>query len=192
MKRVAGDLIDASGGAGETRSASRRDASDRDGERVGRVLATGPGAPCGWCRRPIPAGKRKDSKHCHKRCRQAHWKFASQRGAVPPAAETALSLAYADPPYPGKAYLYRGHPDYAGEVDHRKLLVDPAGVSDALEYVARPRLSDPDRVIGAKPAAFCYWLFRLLGARRGDELHDLFPGSGGVSRAWAHFVSPGT
>ncbi|MCA8921994.1 MAG: hypothetical protein KDD82_09310 [Planctomycetes bacterium] len=177
---------------------------------------------------------------------------------MPPAAETALSLAYADPPYPGKAYLYRGHPDYAGEVDHRKLLVDlssydgwalstssdgllsvvaplvaelgiegvrvaswhrgtrrspgariacqgweavvyrggrrvdPAGVSDALEYVARPRLSDPDRVIGAKPAAFCYWLFRLLGARRGDELHDLFPGSGGVSRAWAHFVSPGT
>jgi hypothetical protein len=31
-------------------------------------------------------------------------------------------LAYADPPYPGKAWMYRDHPDYAGEVDHDKLL----------------------------------------------------------------------
>jgi len=28
----------------------------------------------------------------------------------------------ADPPYPGCAELYRGHPDYAGEVDHKALL----------------------------------------------------------------------
>jgi hypothetical protein len=27
-------------------------------------------------------------------------------------------LAYADPPYLGKAWLYRDHPDYGGEVDH--------------------------------------------------------------------------
>jgi hypothetical protein len=26
----------------------------------------------------------------------------------------ARRLAYADPPYPGKAHYYRGHPDYAG------------------------------------------------------------------------------
>ncbi|RBY82672.1 hypothetical protein [Blastococcus sp. TF02A-26] len=31
-------------------------------------------------------------------------------------------LAYADPPYPGNAGLYVGHPDYAGEVDHAQLL----------------------------------------------------------------------
>lgn len=37
---------------------------------------------------------------------------------------------------------------------------------------------------GAKPAAFCYWLFELLGAKAGDEFHDLFPGSGAVTRAW--------
>ena len=29
-----------------------------------------------------------------------------------------LRLAYADPPYPGNAWLYRDHPDYGGEVDH--------------------------------------------------------------------------
>lgn len=29
-----------------------------------------------------------------------------------------MLLAYADPPYPGRAHLYKDHPDYAGEVDH--------------------------------------------------------------------------
>lgn len=33
-----------------------------------------------------------------------------------------MRFAYADPPYPGQAHLYRTHRDYAGEVDHRKLL----------------------------------------------------------------------
>ena len=38
---------------------------------------------------------------------------------------------------------------------------------------------------GAKPDAFCYWLFEVLNLQPGDELADLFPGSGAVSRAWA-------
>ncbi len=42
-------------------------------------------------------------------------------------------------------------------------------------------------MIGAKPAAFCRWVFDLLGARPGDHLDDLFPGSGGVTRAWKGF-----
>lgn len=33
-----------------------------------------------------------------------------------------MRLAYADPPYIGCAHLYRGHPDYAGEVDHAALI----------------------------------------------------------------------
>ena len=37
---------------------------------------------------------------------------------------------------------------------------------------------------GAKPDAFCFWLFDLLGMEPGDEFHDLFLGSGAVSRAW--------
>lgn len=32
-----------------------------------------------------------------------------------------MRIAYADPPYPGCAHLYRDHPDYAGEVDHAAL-----------------------------------------------------------------------
>jgi hypothetical protein len=33
-----------------------------------------------------------------------------------------MRIAYADPPYPGCAHLYRDHPDYAGEVDHEALI----------------------------------------------------------------------
>jgi hypothetical protein len=58
---------------------------------------------------------------------------------------------------------------------------------DALVHFSRPRLSDPERVIGAKPAEFCYWMFDLLGLLPGDDLVDLFPGSGGVARAWSLF-----
>jgi hypothetical protein len=38
---------------------------------------------------------------------------------------------------------------------------------------------------GRKPLAFCAWLFDCLGMLPGDELVDLFPGTGVVGRAWA-------
>ena len=37
---------------------------------------------------------------------------------------------------------------------------------------------------GVKPRLVCRWIFDLLGAERGDELDDLFPGSGAVGFAW--------
>jgi hypothetical protein len=61
--------------------------------------------------------------------------------------------------------------------------------TDSLVYGSRPRLTDPARVTGAKPARFCKWLFELLGAADGDELVDLFPGSGGVERAWRIYAA---
>jgi hypothetical protein len=42
-------------------------------------------------------------------------------------------------------------------------------------------------LVGVKPYAFCVWLFDLLGMRDGDDLVDLFPGSGAVSAAWARY-----
>ena len=56
--------------------------------------------------------------------------------------------------------------------------------ADSLVCTPAPYRSDPARVIGAKPAAFSSWLFALLGAQAGDDLADLFPGSGAVTRAW--------
>jgi hypothetical protein len=37
---------------------------------------------------------------------------------------------------------------------------------------------------GAKPEAVCHWAFEMVGARPDDELVDLFPGTGAVSRSW--------
>lgn len=37
---------------------------------------------------------------------------------------------------------------------------------------------------GAKPDAFCFWVFDQLGAEPTDQLDDLFAGSGAVARAW--------
>lgn len=38
---------------------------------------------------------------------------------------------------------------------------------------------------GAKPAAVIYWLIEVWNARHGDEIDDLFPGSGAVTAALA-------
>lgn len=158
-----------------------------------------------------------------------------------------MKLGYADPPYPGLAHLYKDHPDYAGEVDHRELierlelefdgwvlhtssvaipilapLVPPRarwgawvksfaafkkGVRPA--YAWEPIIFKPMRTMaenytgafvqrdwieapmtmrrgftGAKPEDVCHWAFEVVGADPTDELADLYPGSGAVSRAW--------
>lgn len=36
---------------------------------------------------------------------------------------------------------------------------------------------------GAKPRAFCLWVLDLLGYQPGDEIHDLFPGTGSMGEA---------
>ena len=223
---------------------------------MSRRVAIAPRRLCAWCDAVIRPSARRDALCCSVRCRQARHRF----GAGAPRAATlegpARRFAYADPPYPGLAKrYYRHHRDYAGEVDHAKLVArlvrefpdgwalstsarslrdvlslcpsevriaawvrgerpvksysplqswDPviycggrpmlpsdvdARRVDSLVHVARPRLTDPNRVIGAKPAEFCWWLFKLLGALPGDELVDVFPGSGGIARAWAVYES---
>lgn len=38
---------------------------------------------------------------------------------------------------------------------------------------------------GAKPEAVCHWAFEMVGARPDDQLVDLYPGTGAVTRAWS-------
>jgi hypothetical protein len=210
---------------------------------------------------------------CSKRCRQARHRLtaAVRDGSAAAVRDTSASgprdvsrvdralhtrrLAYADPPYPGKAFYYRDHPDFAGEVDHRKLLerladydgwalstsaralpevlslavsldlrvrvaswvrgprprqhalyalngwepviyvpvarrsrVDERHVDTLIHGIA-PVTTLPGRVTGTKPAVFCRWMFDLIGARAGDSLDDLFPGSGIVGQAWRAYVA---
>ncbi len=41
---------------------------------------------------------------------------------------------------------------------------------------------------GAKPRDFCRWLFAALNISLGDELVDLFPGTGAVMAAWREWT----
>jgi hypothetical protein len=164
----------------------------------------------------------------------SRFQLAQERFAIP------LSVAYADPPYPGCANLY---PEKS-EVDHRGLVADlcrrfpdgwalststpalrevlalcPAEVRVAAwvkpfasfkpnvnpGYCWEPVIfmggrghvrADPTirdfhsenitlkkGMVGAKPPGFCRWVFDLLGLRPGDQLADLYPGSGAVTEA---------
>lgn len=53
------------------------------------------------------------------------------------------------------------------------------------QYTFRPK--PEGYVTGAKPPAFCRWLFAWLGAVSYDDFTDLFPGSRAVSDAWTEF-----
>jgi hypothetical protein len=44
-------------------------------------------------------------------------------------------------------------------------------------------------LVGAKPKNFAFWIFELLGMRKGDELVDLFPGTGGMTDAWVEWTT---
>ena len=71
----------------------------------------------------------------------------------------------------------------------RELPVDqPQTVRDALSYGGRYR-AFPGAVTGMKPPQFAVWMFCQLGARPGDELVDLYPGSGAIAEAWRRYTA---
>lgn len=71
---------------------------------------------------------------------------------------------------------------------------EPVIVKPARKPVVSKRLVNRDWVqcsitlkrglTGAKPEAVCHWAFEMVGARPEDELSDLFPGTGAVTKAW--------
>jgi hypothetical protein len=56
------------------------------------------------------------------------------------------------------------------------------------DWVAAP-ITLERGLTGAKPRAFCLWVFSLLNAQPGDTLDDLFPGTGAVGAAWAEWAA---
>lgn len=62
------------------------------------------------------------------------------------------------------------------------------GPLDALVYKGRYN-AFPGALVGMKPPQFSVWIFEHLGALPGDELDDLFPGSGAVALAWRRYSS---
>lgn len=198
---------------------------------------------CSWCGNLLADHARRDTIFCSRKCRQAAFRIR-RRLAIDTAADRPMRFGYADPPYPGMAWMYEDQPSFAGEVNHTELVASLEASYDgfALSTSARalatvlplfkrefrvcawvkpigawtqtrgihntwePLIVVPGReqrpgkrdwlaaqparrggsdLIGRKPEAFCTWMFALLGMLPGDELVDLYPGSGIVGRAWA-------
>ena len=79
------------------------------------------GRLCRWCEKSISARARADSVFCSVRCRQASFRFLREREVLR-RCRVPLRVAYADPPYPGKAAIYADRPESRGEVDFLELL----------------------------------------------------------------------
>lgn len=78
---------------------------------------------CRWCDEALPGGRRKDAVFCSKVCRQSAWRCRRRNSLqVTRNPRRPLTFVYADPPYPGRAWMYRDQPEYAGEVDHQRLV----------------------------------------------------------------------
>lgn len=86
---------------------------------------------CGWCGARLdlpttkPAQGGRPPVYCSQDCRQRAFRLRRRRR--PPVSsrleEAPIRVAYADPPYPGKAARYYRHePSYGGEVDHAALV----------------------------------------------------------------------
>ena len=43
-------------------------------------------------------------------------------------------------------------------------------------------------LVGAKPEGFAYWLYEIFNAHEEDTLHDLYPGTGNMTRYWKQFI----
>jgi hypothetical protein len=79
-----------------------------------------------------------------------------------------------------------GRPLPAVAVDGRPIV---QVIEDALVYKGRYR-AFPGALVGMKPPQFAEWMFAQLGAAPGDQLDDLYPGSGAVAEAWWRYVGP--
>lgn len=72
-----------------------------------------------------------------------------------------MKVGYADPPYIGCAHLYKGHADYAGEVDHAALIEKLQSDFDGwvLHASATPRsLAVLGPLVESTGARWCSWV----------------------------------
>jgi len=67
----------------------------------------------------------------------------------------------------------------------RKPVVSKRLVSrDWFQTAVRQNIATQKGLTGAKPEELCHWAFEMVAARPEDDLADLFPGTGAVTKAW--------
>lgn len=110
-------------------------------------------------------------------------KTGSLRGLLPLVPERHRVMAWLKPfvpAYKGIRPVYSWEPVIlvGGRAPQSDLIVKDSLVLGP-QMGLRPRQTTG--TLGAKPRAFCEWVLAALGYQNGDELVDLFPGSGVMS-----------
>lgn len=80
------------------------------------------GDVCAWCGGPR-GSVRPNRVFCSPRCKAFAWRRSTRNAEIERLA-LPMRFAYADPPYPDCAYMYKDQDSYAGEVDHEALIRD--------------------------------------------------------------------
>ena len=83
-----------------------------------------------------------------------------------------MKIAYADPPYPGCAHLYRNHPDYAGEVDHQTLVMRLQGYDGWVlhTHVAGLRMMERNHILPLEGIRICQWFKPFASYKKGVKV----------------------
>jgi hypothetical protein len=104
-----------------------------------------------------------------------------------------VRFAFADPPYIGQAQKHYGCPEVNHPALIERLVAEPViwrggrkrdRTEDTVRDWVSANITLKKGLSGAKPPAFCDWVFDLLGATDDDTLDDLFPGTGVVTARW--------
>lgn len=117
----------------------------------------------------------------------------SMREILPLCPDGVLVLAWVKPntaPPMGDRRHYSWEPVILSPLRNPQLPTMTHLVANVEQYTFRDK--PEGYVVGAKPRAFCDWLFRSAGLTPDDEFTDLFPGSGAVQRAWDAFTTNAT
>src|SRR5690242_1542294 len=80
-----------------------------------------------------------------------------------------MRIAYADPPYPGCADLYKDHPDYGGEVDHAALVATLELDFDGWvlhTHVGGLRMMEREHILPSTGIRICQWFKPFAAFKR--------------------------
>lgn len=115
------------------------------------------GDVCGWCRAELLATARRDSRYCSQKCRQAAFRIRRRR-VIDQANDRPMWMAYADPPYPGLAWMYRDQDSYGGEVDHPALVASLEALYDGYALSTSARALATVLPLFTRPFRVCAWV----------------------------------
>ncbi|MGO9790510.1 MAG: hypothetical protein ACLP8S_13745, partial [Solirubrobacteraceae bacterium] len=90
------------------------------------------------------------------------------------------------PPREAAGAAQRGGPD-CSHIPYR-LLTQCSFMFRIAHLFPTPTRAFPGAIVGMKPPQVAVWMLTQLGARSGDELVDLYPGSGAVGEAWRRYA----